>query len=55
MSAAKTPRQAMPEQEPAIRARNFEEVPLGYTPEQAVAEASRCCSARTRRASRAVP
>jgi glutamate synthase (NADPH/NADH) small chain len=42
MSAAKTPRQAMPEQEPAIRARNFEEVPLGYTPEQAVAEASRC-------------
>jgi glutamate synthase (NADPH/NADH) small chain len=42
MSTAKTPRQAMPEQEPAVRARNFEEVPLGYTPEQAVAEASRC-------------
>ena len=42
MAADKTPRQAMPEQEPAVRARNFEEVPLGYTPEQAVAEASRC-------------
>ncbi|MBE1423628.1 glutamate synthase (NADPH/NADH) small chain [Desulfomicrobium macestii] len=42
MSAAKTPRQAMPEQPPLVRARNFEEVPLGYTAEQAVAEASRC-------------
>jgi glutamate synthase (NADPH/NADH) small chain len=42
MSTAKTPRQAMPEQPPLVRARNFEEVPLGYTPEQAVAEASRC-------------
>lgn len=36
------PRQAMPEQAPLIRARNFEEVPLGYTPEMAVAEAQRC-------------
>jgi glutamate synthase (NADPH/NADH) small chain len=42
MSAAKTPRQAMPEQPPLVRARNFEEVPLGYTAEQAVAEAGRC-------------
>lgn len=42
MSATQTPRQAMPEQEPAIRARNFEEVPLGYTPEMAMAEAGRC-------------
>ncbi|MDD3566678.1 MAG: hypothetical protein PHN90_13530, partial [Methanothrix sp.] len=32
----------MPEQEPEERRRNFEEVPLGYTPEMAVAEASRC-------------
>ena len=38
----KTPRQAMPEQNPQVRARNFEEVPLGYTPEMAVAEAGRC-------------
>jgi glutamate synthase (NADPH/NADH) small chain len=35
-------RQAMPEQEPSVRARNFEEVPLGYTPEMAKAEAARC-------------
>jgi glutamate synthase (NADPH/NADH) small chain len=32
----------MPEQEPEARARNFQEVPLGYTPEQAQAEAERC-------------
>jgi glutamate synthase (NADPH/NADH) small chain len=32
----------MAEQPPLVRARNFEEVPLGYTAEQAVAEASRC-------------
>ena len=38
----KTPRQAMPEQKPDIRRRNFEEVPLGYTPETAIAEAGRC-------------
>ena len=30
----KFPRQAMPEQAPKVRARNFEEVPLGY-PEEA--------------------
>lgn len=35
----KTP---MPEQLPEIRRTNFEEVALGYTPEQAVSEASRC-------------
>ena len=35
-------RQKMPEQEPKVRARNFAEVPLGYTEEQAVAEAARC-------------
>ena len=32
----------MPEQEPQIRKRNFEEVPLGYSKEQAIAEAKRC-------------
>ncbi len=36
------PRQSMPEQEPEIRKRNFQEVPLGLTMEQAMAEASRC-------------
>jgi len=36
------PRVSMPEQEPQVRARNFDEVPLGYTPEMAQQEASRC-------------
>jgi len=33
---------AMPKQPPEKRIRNFEEVALGYTPEQAIAEAKRC-------------
>jgi len=36
------PRQKMPEQPPEVRRRNFKEVPLGYTPELAMKEASRC-------------
>ncbi|MEJ5299468.1 MAG: NADPH-dependent glutamate synthase [Thermodesulforhabdaceae bacterium] len=36
------PRQKMPEQDPLVRRRNFDEVPLGYTIELAMAEASRC-------------
>ena len=39
MSLKKTP---MPEQDPKVRARNFKEVALGYTAEQAVEEANRC-------------
>ncbi|MEW5956360.1 MAG: NADPH-dependent glutamate synthase [Chloroflexota bacterium] len=35
----KTP---MPEQPPLERVKNYNEVPLGYTPEQAMAEAQRC-------------
>jgi glutamate synthase (NADPH/NADH) small chain len=38
----KIPRQKMPEQDPKARARNFDEVPFGYTPELAQVEASRC-------------
>lgn len=38
----KVPRQKMPEQEPKVRARNFEEVPFGYSPDVAQLEASRC-------------
>lgn len=38
----KIPRQAMPEQKPDIRKRNFLEVPNGYTPETAMKEAQRC-------------
>ena len=38
----KVSRQRMPEQEPKVRARNFDEVPFGYTPELAQLESSRC-------------
>ena len=38
----KVPRQPMPEQKPEIRRRNFDEVPLGLTPEVAMLEAKRC-------------
>ncbi|MCD6264791.1 MAG: dihydropyrimidine dehydrogenase, partial [Deltaproteobacteria bacterium] len=38
----KVPRQPMPEQEPKVRAKNFQEVPLGYPPDIAMREASRC-------------
>ncbi|MFX0044243.1 MAG: NADPH-dependent glutamate synthase [Candidatus Hermodarchaeota archaeon] len=40
------PRAKMPEQNPAARAANFEEVPLGLTPEQAMKEALRCLDCR---------
>lgn len=35
-------REEMPRQEPKVRARNFDEVALGYSPAQAMSEASRC-------------
>ena len=38
----KVPRQAMPEQDPKKRISNFNEVPLGYTADIALKEASRC-------------
>jgi glutamate synthase (NADPH/NADH) small chain len=38
----KVPRQDMPEQDPKQRIHNFNEVPVGYTKELAMAEASRC-------------
>jgi glutamate synthase (NADPH) small chain len=38
----KIPRHGMPEQDPAVRAQNFLEVPLGFTPETAMEEADRC-------------
>ena len=43
MSLKKNP---MPEQDPIIRAKNFDEVALGYTEEQAVAEANRCLNCK---------
>lgn len=40
--AQKNPRVPMPEQEPKVRARNFLEVPTGYTMKMAQEEAARC-------------
>lgn len=42
VATKKNPRVPMPEQEPALRARNFLEVPTGYTPKMAQEEAARC-------------
>lgn len=38
----------MPEQDPKVRATNFDEVALGYTAEMAAAEASRCLNCKTK-------
>ena len=38
----KIPRQPMPEQDPKVRAKNFDEVPLGYAEAVAMLEAGRC-------------
>ncbi len=43
MTLTKTP---MPEQDPKVRARNFEEVALGYTAEMAMEEAGRCLNCK---------
>ncbi len=43
MTLTKTP---MPEQDPQIRARNFQEVALGYTEEMAMEEAKRCLNCK---------
>jgi len=39
-------RNEMPTQEPSVRARNFNEVALGYTEEQAIDEANRCLNCK---------
>ena len=39
----------MPEQDPCVRATNFDEVAKGYTPEMAIAEARRCLKCRNPR------
>ncbi len=39
-------RNAMPTQDPAVRAHNFDEVALGYTEEMAVSEAMRCLNCK---------
>ena len=45
MSPARTP---MPEQDPNIRNKNFEEVAIGYTEQLAIEEANRCINCKTR-------
>lgn len=45
----------MPRQEPKERARNFKEVALGYTPEQAKQEASRCIQCKKRNCTTGCP
>ncbi len=45
MSPTRVP---MPEQEPNVRNKNFEEVTLGYTEEQAIEEANRCLECKHR-------
>lgn len=45
MNPKKTP---MPEQDPKVRARNFDEVTLGYTEEMAISEAARCLNCKTK-------
>jgi glutamate synthase (NADPH/NADH) small chain len=42
VKAKKNPRVPMPEQDPQVRARNFLEVPTGYTAKMAQEEAARC-------------
>ncbi|MBR2009474.1 MAG: NADPH-dependent glutamate synthase [Peptococcaceae bacterium] len=44
MSPVKVP---MPEQDPKVRAHNFDEVTLGYTEEMAIEEAKRCLGCKT--------
>jgi glutamate synthase (NADPH/NADH) small chain len=51
----KIPRQKMPEQEPHVRAKNFEEVPYGYTPELAMKEAERCIQCKDPRCLQGCP
>ncbi len=43
------PRTDMPVQDPKVRGKNFDEVALGYTPEQAKLEASRCIECKNPR------
>ena len=42
MAVSNAPRTPMPEQDPAVRSHNFNEVALGYTEADALAEAARC-------------
>ncbi|OGJ87116.1 MAG: glutamate synthase (NADPH), homotetrameric [Candidatus Raymondbacteria bacterium RifOxyA12_full_50_37] len=45
---SRIPQQKMAEQEPHVRCRNIQEVPLGYSPEQARIEAIRCLQCKNK-------
>ena len=45
----------MPSQDPQVRSRNFDEVALGYTKEQAIDEAMRCLNCKNRPCTRGCP
>jgi glutamate synthase (NADPH/NADH) small chain len=49
------PRIVMREQPPHVRARNFHEVPYGYTPDEAVEESLRCLSCKKAPCTRGCP
>ena len=51
----KIPRQKMPEQPAEVRRHNFDEVPLGYTPELAMKEAERCIQCKDPRCRQGCP
>jgi glutamate synthase (NADPH/NADH) small chain len=51
----KIPRQKMPEQDPKVRARNFQEVPFGLSPELAQKEAERCIQCKDPRCKQGCP
>ena len=53
--AAKIPRVPVREQDPQVRARNFEEVCLGYNAREAMLEASRCLNCKNPRCVGACP
>ena len=46
MANMKMQKNPMPEQDPIVRAGNFDEVALGYTPEMAMDEAKRCLNCK---------
>lgn len=49
------PRHPMPEQDPKVRGRNFEEVALGYSDETAIEEAKRCLACKQKPCIRGCP
>ena len=51
----KIPRQKMVEQPPAVRRKNFDEVPYVYTPETAMKEAERCIQCKDPRCKQGCP